>query len=72
MSDTGYFALVKLGRGNNILYSEYIRAKKDALKRSGLIFLIQNVLETNKELCTKKQAAKILDRLLEVGGINEQ
>jgi len=71
MADEGYFALVKLGRKKNVLFSEYIRAQRDGLPRSGLIFLIQNVLENNKKESTKKKAIKILERLLDVGGIDE-
>lgn len=65
-------ALVKLGSKNNILYSEYLRIQKEALDVEDLVQMITNVLNLYKNESVKKQAKKIVEKLLDIGGINEQ
>lgn len=68
----GKFAVLRLGKNNEVLFSEYIRAKKAGLTKEGLLFLFKRVLNKNKKEPIEIQARKILERLLEIGGIDEE
>lgn len=72
MSKSTRVALVRLGRNNNILFSEYIRAKKNTITRSELLITINSVLKENKELCSLSLSKKIVKKLLEIGGVDER
>ena len=60
----GNFAVLRLNKRNEVLFSEYIRAKDAGISKAGLINAIEKVLRKNKELPVQKQATKILERLL--------
>lgn len=67
----GNFAVLRLNKRNEVLFSEYIRAKDAGISKAGLISAIEKVLRENKELSVQKQATKILERLLTLGRVNE-
>lgn len=64
-------ALIRLGNKNNILYSEYIRAQRDALDKNDLVQAIIKVLDLYKKESIKKQANRIVSELLDVGRIRK-
>lgn len=61
------FALLRLGKYNDVLFTEYHRAKTDALTLDELLVNIRAVLEEHKAETTDIQARMVIERLLEIG-----
>lgn len=56
------FAFVRLDKNNNILYSEYIKAKKEYLTKATAVRIIRGVLREN--LSENDTVKQILERLI--------
>lgn len=56
------FAFVRLDKNNNILYSEYIKAKKEYLTKATAVRIIKGVLREN--LSENDTVKQILERLI--------
>ncbi len=61
------FALVRLGKNGDVLFSEYQRAKRCGMKKRALEKEIVKVLSENEKSSLLKKAIKIVDRLLALG-----
>ena len=72
MSDKQKIVVVRVGRNNNILYSEYMRAKTDALTRRQLVVLVSDILKENEGVPIISLAKKIIRTLIREGGIDER
>ena len=56
------FAFVRLDKNNNILFSEYMKAKKENLTKTLAVRIIKGVLREN--LSEDETAKQILERLI--------
>lgn len=61
------FALVRLGKNGDVLFSEYKRAKRCGMKKRALEKEIAMVLSKNEWRSPLMKAIKIVDRLLSLG-----
>lgn len=60
-----YYALLRLGKQKNVLYNEYIRAKRDAFTRAELIELFKEILE--KKIPNDKKVYKLINCFFKKG-----
>ena len=66
------YALVRLGKKNDVLYSEYQRAKQHPLTIPEMREIIANVIERNEGKRPSLVASKIMQRLADHGKEGEE
>lgn len=65
-------AIVRVGKNNNILFSEVIRSRKDAITRHQLEVAVWGVLKQNQNIKPFYLSKKIISAIMELGGVNEK
>ena len=65
-------AIVRVGKNNNILFSEVIRSRKDAVTRHQLEVAVWGVLKQNQNVKPFYLSKKIISAIMQLGGVNEK
>lgn len=61
-------ALLKIGKNNNLLFSEYNRARRESMTIAELLLEIEHTIIDNADKTPAEQARAIIEKMLKIGG----